>query len=182
LPPANSSPREVILNGGWPWRRRGQQTSVTNIRRHPARQVGRLLLYTNLSGKHGIQLQRQPKGLVKGSVDFRSEVEDFSTIRSHFESSNFSHVTYPKSQKPVKCVIRHLPISAPAEDMRRSRAEGTTTVNIPLFLITLLRTSKSHEKFKLTSLLPYCNQGRGVQSSDWSHAVLQLPEIRPCLG
>jgi hypothetical protein len=30
--------------------------------------------------------------------------------------------------------------------------------------------------------LPYCNQGRGVQSWDWPNAELQLPGIRPCLG
>jgi hypothetical protein len=35
---------------------------------------------------------------------------------------------------------------------RQSSAEGTTTVNIPLFLITLPRTSKSHEIFILMSL------------------------------
>jgi hypothetical protein len=35
--------------------------------------------------------------------------------------------------------------------------------------------------FKLTKPLPYCNHGRDVQSPD-SHAVLQLPTIRPCLG
>jgi hypothetical protein len=29
--------------------------------------------------------------------------------------------------------------------------------------------------------LSYCNLGRGVQSSGWSQAELQLPEIRPCL-
>jgi hypothetical protein len=30
-----------------------------------------------------------------------------------------------------------------------------------------------------THVFPYCNQGRGVQSLDWSHIVLQLPKIRP---
>jgi hypothetical protein len=35
---------------------------------------------------------------------------------------------------------------------RRSPAEGPTTVNIPLFLITLPTTSKSHEIFGLRRL------------------------------
>jgi hypothetical protein len=79
---------------------------------------------------------------------------------------------YPKSQNPMNVVIWHLPVSAAAEDYsdglvnlgfdvisvkqmsttRRSPAEGTTTVNIPLCLITLPRASKSQEIFKLTSL------------------------------
>jgi hypothetical protein len=36
--------------------------------------------------------------------------------QSHFESNILPHVTfYPKSQKPIKAVMRHLPVSAPAE-------------------------------------------------------------------
>jgi hypothetical protein len=43
---------------------------------------------------------------------------DFSAIRSHFESNNLHYfVFYPKSQKPVKAVIQHLPISALVEDI-----------------------------------------------------------------
>jgi hypothetical protein len=36
---------------------------------------------------------------------------------------------------------------------RRSSAERTTTVSLPLFLITLPRTTKSQEMFNLTSIL-----------------------------
>jgi hypothetical protein len=36
--------------------------------------------------------------------------------------------------------------------------------------------------FQTDKSLPYCNQGRGVQSPDWSHAVPQLPTLQPCLG
>jgi hypothetical protein len=98
---------------------------------------------------------------------------DFSAIRSLFESNNLHYFTFcHKSQKPIKAVIWQLPVSSPAEDIsdglvnlvfdvisvkqmsatRLSPAEGASTVNIPLFLITLPRTSKSHEIFKLTSL------------------------------
>jgi hypothetical protein len=91
---------------------------------------------------------------------------DFPTIRSQFESNDLSCFTcYPKSQKPIKAAIRHLPFTTPAEDIsdglvdlgfdvisvklmsvtRRSPEEGISTVNLPLFLITLLRKSKSHE-------------------------------------
>jgi hypothetical protein len=130
-----------------------------------------------------IQLQRQLKGLLKGNFEFSrarngtrivtKEMADFSIIRSHFESNNLPYFTfYPKSQKPIKAVIRHLPFTTPEEDIsdgvvglafdvisvkqmsatRRSPAEGTSTVNFPFFLMTLPRTSKSIEIFKLTSL------------------------------
>jgi hypothetical protein len=42
---------------------------------------------------------------------------DFSVICSHFQSNNLKHFTlYPKSQKPIKAVIQHLPVSTPVED------------------------------------------------------------------
>jgi hypothetical protein len=98
---------------------------------------------------------------------------DFSAIKSHFDNKGMSYFTfYPKSQKPVEAVIRHLPNSTPAENIydglmsldfdvisvkqmttnRRSSAEGTTSVNLPLFLITLTRTTKSQDIFTLTSI------------------------------
>jgi hypothetical protein len=101
------------------------------------------------------------------------EMAEFSAFPCHFKSNNLPYFTfYPKTQKPIKAVIRHLPFTTLAEDIsdglvgldfdvisvkhmsttRQSPGEGTSTVNIPLFLITLPRTSKSLEIFKLTSL------------------------------
>jgi hypothetical protein len=99
---------------------------------------------------------------------------DFSAIRSHFESKNLHYFVFdPESQKPVKAVIQHLPISISIEDISvglvnlgfdivsvkqisttsRSPAEETATLNscTPSFLITLPRTSKPQEIFKPTS-------------------------------
>jgi hypothetical protein len=114
------------------------------------------------------QLQRQLNGLLKDNFEFSNtrnrtrvvtkEFADFSVIQLHFESNNLPYFTfYPKSQKRVKAVIRHLPDSACADGLVnfgfdvisvkqmsttcQSPAEGTTTLNIPLFLITLPRTS-----------------------------------------
>jgi hypothetical protein len=153
-----------------------QQQAPTSERSRPPPIV--LTTETNL-----IQLQKQVKGIVKGSFEFRStrngtrvvvrEMADYSTIRSHFESNNLHYYTcHPKSQKPIKAVIRHLPLRTPAEDIsdgldslgfdvisvkqmsstRRPSAEGTSLVNLPLFLVTLPRTPKSQEIFKLTGL------------------------------
>jgi hypothetical protein len=123
------------------------------------------------------------KSLCKGSFEFRStkngtrvvtkEMADFAAIRSYFDSQNLHYFTfYPKSQKPIKAVIRHLPLSTPAEDIsdglvnlrfdiisvkqmsttRRSSTDGPNNVNLPLFLITLPRTPKSQDIFKIINL------------------------------
>jgi hypothetical protein len=101
------------------------------------------------------------------------EMADFSAICSHFDSDNLPYFTfYPKSQMPVKAAIQHLPFTTPTKDIsdgfvnlgfdiisdkqmsatRRSTAQGTTTINIPLSLMNFSRTSKSHKIFKLTNL------------------------------
>jgi hypothetical protein len=64
---------------------------------------------------------------------------------------------------------------------RRTPPEETTTINLPLFLVALPRMAKSQELSSDQSL-PHCNQGRGVQISDWTYAVLQLPAVWPRLG
>jgi hypothetical protein len=98
---------------------------------------------------------------------------DYSAVKAHLESKNLHYFTvYPKFQKPIKAVIRYLPSNIPAEDIsdslvslgcdvisvkqltstRRLSAEGTSQVNLPLFLITLLRTTKSQEIYKVYGL------------------------------
>jgi hypothetical protein len=43
---------------------------------------------------------------------------DFSANLSHLESNNLQYFTfYPKSQKPIKAVIRRLPVSTSEEDL-----------------------------------------------------------------
>jgi hypothetical protein len=75
---------------------------------------------------------------------------------------------YTKWQKHVKAVLRHLSHNTPAENIcdgltihgfevssdnqRLSPVEGTASVTLPLFLITLPRTAKSEEVFNLPNL------------------------------
>jgi hypothetical protein len=123
-----------------------------------------------------IQLQKQLKGMVKDNFEFRSTrngariiaktMADFSAVKSYLKNNNLAYFTfYPKSLKSIKAVVRHLPLSIPAENIsdglvslgfdvisvkqmtttRRSPSEGSTTINMPLFLITLPRTAKSQE-------------------------------------
>jgi hypothetical protein len=115
-------------------------------------------------------LQKQLKGNFEfrstwnGTRIVTKEVAYFSATSSHFEGNNLPYFTfYPNSQKPVKAGILPLQFTTLAEDIsdglvalgfdvisvkqmsatHRSPAEGTSTVNRPLFLITLPWTSKS---------------------------------------
>jgi hypothetical protein len=43
---------------------------------------------------------------------------DFETVKSHFTNNNLSYYSFfPRSQKPIKVVIRHLPRNSLAEDI-----------------------------------------------------------------
>jgi hypothetical protein len=99
---------------------------------------------------------------------------DYSAIRQYLEAKHLSYYTFfPKSEKPIKAVIRHLLHDTPAEDISNSLndlgfdvinvkqmtskkpgPQGRTEVNLPLFLVTLPRTEKSQQIFKLNKI---CN-------------------------
>jgi hypothetical protein len=118
---------------------------------------------------------------VKGSFEFRNtrnrtrivtkEMADYSAIKEYFSSQNLNYFTfYPKFLKPIKAVIRHLLGNMPAEEIYEGlvelcfdkisvkqmsttrRSQGSTSTILPLFLITLAKSEKYHEIFKLTSL------------------------------
>jgi hypothetical protein len=131
-----------------------------------------------------IQLQKQLKNVVKGDFEFRNTrngtrvitkvMADFEAVKSHLSCNNLSYFSFfPKSQKPIKAVIRHLPPDTPAWDIcevlmnlgldvlsvkqmtttRRSSPNETATIrNLTLFLIILPRTAQSQEIFQLPSL------------------------------
>jgi hypothetical protein len=128
-----------------------------------------------------IQLQKQLKGLVEGSFEFRNtrngtrivtkEIADFSAIKEYLNFQNLNYFTfYPKSLKPIKAVIQHLPGNMPAEEIYEGlvelsfdiisvkqmsttcRTQGSASTSLPLFIITLSRSAKSYEIFKITSL------------------------------
>jgi hypothetical protein len=118
-------------------------------------------------------------------------MEDFLTIRKYLEGKNLSYFTFfHKSEKPIKAVRRHLHLNTPAQDIsdgltdlgfdiisvkqmtstRRSPSEGSVPRNLPLFLITLPRTAKSQEIFRLTAL---CHISIGVEAYRAQNALTQ---------
>jgi hypothetical protein len=75
-----------------------------------------------------LQLQKIIRGVVKENFEFRNTrngtrvltqtLTDFAAVKSYLESRNLPYFTfYPKSLKPIKAVIRHLPIDTPAQDI-----------------------------------------------------------------
>jgi hypothetical protein len=109
-----------------------------------------------------IRLQTQLQSVVKENFEFRRTrngtrvitrgMADFRSVKFHFDSNNLScYPLYPKSEKPMKAVIRRLPHNTPAEDIsdrlvslrfdvisvkqmtatRRSPPEGSKTINLP---------------------------------------------------
>jgi hypothetical protein len=132
-----------------------------------------------------LQLQKLIKSVVKENFEFQNSrngtrvitktLGDFAAEKSYLrvETHNLHYFTfYPKSLKPIKAIIRHLPLNTPEQDIsdglmdlgfdiisvkkisttRRSPPEGTLSKNIPLFLNTLPRTAKCQEIFRLTAL------------------------------
>jgi hypothetical protein len=129
-----------------------------------------------------IQLQEQLKGVAKDNFEIRNtrngtwvltkDMVDYQAVKNYFDTQSLPYFTFfPKSQKPIKAVIRHLPHNTPAEDIAeglgdigfdvfsvkqmssvRRSPEGPTNITLPLFLVTLPRTTKSSELFKLSSL------------------------------
>jgi hypothetical protein len=90
---------------------------------------------------------------------------DFQSVKSYFDNHNLSYFSFfPKNEKPVKAVIRQLPHNTPAQDISDGlvslgfdviNVKQTTTTRqskvttLTLFLITLPRTPKSLEIFRL---------------------------------
>ncbi|XP_023721037.1 uncharacterized protein LOC111871883 [Cryptotermes secundus] len=159
-----------------------EESATKSREQQPSDKPGRPPPIVLTSTTNLMQLQRKVKELVTGNFEFRNtrsgtrivtkEMADFLAIKNFLESTNLSYFTFfPKSEKPFKAVIRHLPHNTPAEDIsdilvslgfdvisvkqmisRLTPPEGTKNTYLPLFLITLPRTEKSQEAFQLTNL------------------------------
>jgi hypothetical protein len=132
-----------------------------------------------------IQLQKKLKGVARQSFELRNtsgarvvtkDMVDYQAVKAHFTENNIAYSTFfPKSERPVTAVLRHLPSNTPAKDISdglvdldfdvvsvkqmssaRRSPDGSNPITLPLFLVTLPRTQKSQENFKLSSLCHIC--------------------------
>jgi hypothetical protein len=177
-------------------------TEATSNEEAVPRKSGRLPPIILASTTNLIQLQKQMQNVVKENFEFHSArngtrvimrgMSDFQPVKSHIDASNLSYYSfYPKSENPMKAVIRHLPHNTPAEDISdglvslvfdvisrkqmaatfRSPPEESKTINLPLFLITFAEDGEIPRNFLTDKPLPHHNQVRGIKSSVWSYAV-----------
>jgi hypothetical protein len=109
-----------------------------------------------MSSENLIQLQKQLKNVVKDDFEFRSTrsgtrvftkgMADFEAVKAHFSQNNLSYVFFfPKAQKPVKAVIRHLPPNTSAEDISDGLVNrGFDVVRVKQMTTTRRSSTKNH--------------------------------------
>jgi hypothetical protein len=97
-----------------------------------------------------IHLYRNIKGFVEDSFEFRNtrngtgviikDMAEFRAIKPYFDKERFHYFSFhPKSQKPIKAVIRHLPKNILAEGISsrlvdigfRTNIKQMTVINPP---------------------------------------------------
>jgi hypothetical protein len=182
-------------------------TKSTTTEKAVKEKSGRLPPIMLTSANNLIQLQKQLKGVAKDTFEFRSTINgtrvvtknmmDYQSVKTYFESKNLPYyIFYPKSEKPIKAVISHLPINTPAEDIAEGPVdlgfdvisvkqvttahrslEGTIHITLPLFLATLPRTTKSKDLFKLSNL---CHISIKVESYKSQNALMQCYNCQKC--
>jgi hypothetical protein len=144
-----------------------------------------------------LKFQGELKSIMKGTFEFRTTrngikvvtkgMADYLALIRHLDANTIPYCTFdPKSVKPVKAVIFHLPGDTPAKDISdelvalgfsvisvrqmtvtRPEAEGSLqTHNIPLFLVTLALNEKAAEIFKLTNIGHIIMRGEAYKSQD----------------
>jgi hypothetical protein len=75
-----------------------------------------------------IQLQKQLKGVANQQFEFRStrngtrvvtkDMVDYRAVKTYFDRKSLNYFTiFPKSDIPIKAVLRHLPSNTPAQDI-----------------------------------------------------------------
>jgi hypothetical protein len=120
-------------------------------------------------------------------------MDDYRAIQTFLANKGHPYfLFYTKTEKPIKAVIRHLPSNTSSEDItvalqelgyevisvRQMSAkhpfpEGGVTHISSLFLITLVRSQKSHI-FKLTNLCNITVKAEAYKSQTGVDLVLQL--------
>jgi hypothetical protein len=121
------------------------------------------------------------RNIRSGTRIVTKEMADFSAIRKYLDNHNLPYFTFfLKSDKPIKAVIRHLPQNTDGlvsvsfdvicirqiTTTRWTPPEGTTSINLPLFLVTLPRTAKSQELFHLTCLCHFAIKVEAYKSQN----------------
>jgi hypothetical protein len=150
-----------------------------------------------MSAANLIQLQKILKGVARQNFELRNtrsgtrvvtkDMVDYQAVKAHFSENSLAYFTFfPKSEKPVKAMLRHLPSNTPAKDISdglvdlgfdvvsvkqmssaRQSPDDSNPITLPLFLVTLPRTQKSQEIFRLSSLCHICIKVEAYKSKSF---------------
>jgi hypothetical protein len=87
-------------------------------------------------------------GVVSEDLEFRNTrngtrvitrgMADFQSVKSYFDNHNLSYFFFPKKEKPVKAVIRHLPHNTPAQDS----SDGLVSLGFDIINVKLMTTTR----------------------------------------
>jgi hypothetical protein len=131
-PAAIDTPPSVVATRNFfaPLMTTGMETDSSNTPQEEAAPVktGRPSPIVLTSAVNLIQMQRHLKNVAKGDFEFRNtkngtrvitkSMTDFEAVKSFFSTQNLSYYSFfPKSEKPIQAVLRHLPINTPAQDI-----------------------------------------------------------------
>jgi hypothetical protein len=136
-------------------------TSTTNLIRHQS------------DLKYHVKGEYELRNIRNGTRIITKEMAGYSAMKCYMDKNNIQYFTFSANpEKAIKAVIRHLPPDTPAEDISisledlsfnainvmqmivtRRAPNGQTHVDpLPPSLVTLTRSIKSQEIFKLNSL------------------------------
>jgi hypothetical protein len=122
-----------------------------------------------------------------GTRVITKSLADFQSVKCLFNSQRLSYYTFfPKSEKPIKAVIRHLPLNTPAEDIsdglmnlgfdivsikqmtttRRSSPDDPKNYKPAPLPRDLAQDRKIPRNFPSAKPLPHRDQGGGIQSPE----------------
>jgi hypothetical protein len=96
-----------------------------------------------------MKLQKHTRDIVTGNFEFRNtrsgtrfvtkEMADFSAIRKNLYNNNLSYFTFfPKSEKPIKSVVRHFSSNNPAQDI----TDGLVDLGFNIVSVKQMPTSR----------------------------------------
>jgi hypothetical protein len=98
---------------------------------------------------------------------------DFLAIKSHFEGNNLSFFTfYPKSEKPIKAVIRYLEQNTPVVDI----CDGLVSLGFDVISVKQITTTRRFppEESKITNLPLFRVTCRDRQNPKKSSKLLDI--------
>jgi hypothetical protein len=73
-----------------------------------------------------------------GTRVIRRSMAHFQSVKSHLGRQNLSYYSFPKCEKAIKAVIRHIPHNTPAEDI----SDGLLSLGFDIISVQQMRATR----------------------------------------